>query len=50
MAERLKRLAGKPQIGIDCEWKCTDVKQLLGEKIKGPALLQLASDSDVVVI
>jgi hypothetical protein len=30
---------GKPHIGIDCEWKCTDVKLLLGKEIKGPALL-----------
>lgn len=48
--EKLSKLAGKPFIGVDAEWKCSAVNAFDRSVYRGPAILQLASDEDVFLI
>lgn len=41
---------GKPFVGIDAEWKCSAVNAFDKNVYRGPAILQLSSDTDVLLV
>jgi hypothetical protein len=45
-------LKNAPFIGLDCEWKCTEVKMMENsvDIYEGPSIMQLASFEVVVIV
>lgn len=48
--EKLQLLVGKPYVGVDAEWRCGAVNAFKGEAEKGPAVIQLSSETDAFIV
>jgi hypothetical protein len=48
--QKIDLLVGQPYVGADAEWRCQVVNAFSNQGNKGPALFQLSSENDAVLI
>lgn len=48
--KKLELLIGKPYVGVDAEWKCGAVNAFKQGADKGPAVIQLSSETDACIV
>lgn len=48
--KKLDCLIGKPFVGVDAEWRCGAVNCFNKDADKGPAVIQLSSETDAVIV
>ncbi len=46
----LRVLIGQPLVGVDAEWRCSAVNAFTSGADKGPAIIQLSSETDACIV